>query len=81
MRLGDRLTVTYAELSALTGIGKSTLRRWASELDMPVCRIRGSVLIVLADWLGWVRSFQDSPEVDMEAAAERILQQIRNEGP
>ena len=50
-------------------------------MDMPVCRIRGSVLVVLTDWLAWVRSFQDSPEVDMEAAAERILQQIRNEGP
>ena len=28
LRLSDRLTVTYAELSA-TRIGKSTLRRWA----------------------------------------------------
>lgn len=77
--LADRLTVTYAELSTLTGIGKSTLRRWASELDMPVCRIRGSVLIVLADWLAWVRSFCGQLDPDLEAATERILREIREE--
>ncbi len=79
-RLRDRITLSYEELAQLTGIGKSTLRRWAGELDMPVCRIGGKVLIVVEDWLAWARSFRELPEVDAEAAARRILSEIRIKG-
>ena len=82
LHLAHRLAVSYDELAQLTGVGKSTLRRWASELEMPVCRIRGTVLIVIQDWMHWVREFSDGDGADPDAAVQRILSEIRSkEGP
>jgi len=46
----------------MTGVSERTLRRWARERGMPTHRVGGRVLVVLADFLAWLRAHRELRE-------------------
>ncbi len=68
-----RLAVNVRELAALVGVDEKTLRHWARELGMPTYRIGRRVLVVVPEFLEWMRAHRDSPMRDLDGEIATIL--------
>ena len=68
-----RLTAGLGELAAMTGVSERTLRRWAREHGMPTCRVGGRVLVVVADFLAWLRTHRELRADEVDAILQRAL--------
>ena len=69
----NRLAVNVRELSALVGVDEKTLRLWARELGMPTYRIGRRILVVVPEFLEWMRGHRDSPVHDLDGEIATIL--------
>jgi len=65
--------VNVRELSALVGVDEKTLRLWARELGMPTYRIGRRILVVVPEFLEWMRAHRDSPVRDLDGEIATIL--------
>ena len=68
-----RLTAGLGELAAMTGVSERTLRRWAREHGMPTCRVGGRVLVVVSDFLVWLRAHRALGEDEVDAILQRAV--------
>lgn len=68
-----RLAAGLPELAVMTGVSERTLRRWAREHGMPTCRIGGRVLVVVSDFVAWLRAHRELRDEEVDAALERAI--------
>ena len=54
--LDGQITVTLSELAGMTGLSGMTLRRLARSEGLPAYRVGGSVVVIVEEFLTWVRS-------------------------
>lgn len=74
----QRLAVSISELSAMVGADAKTLRTWARSYGMPTYRVGGRVLVLVADFVEWLRAHRDRPEEDLDAAVNGIVARMRS---
>lgn len=71
-----RLAVSLAELSSFVGVDRKTLRHWSRERGMPTYRIGRRILVVVPEFLEWLRVHRDHPERDLEAEMATMLERM-----
>ena len=69
----ERLAVNLRELSVMVGVDEKTLRYWAREFGLPTYRIGRRVLVVVPEFLDWMRAHRDSPARDLDGEIATIL--------
>ena len=69
-----RLTAGMSELASMTGVSERTLRRWARERGMPTHRVGGRVLVVVADFLAWLRAHRELRDDEVDAILQRAVE-------
>jgi len=68
-----RIAAGLAELEVMSGVSQKTLRRWAREEGLPTCRVRGRVLVVVEDFIDWLREHRELAPDEVDAAVERAV--------
>ena len=77
-----RLAVSLAELASFVGVDKKTLRQWSKERGMPTYRVGRRILVVVPEFLEWLRVHRDHPERDLEGEMATMLERMATEsGP
>jgi len=69
-----RIAASLGELAEMTGVSERTLRKWAREEGMPVCRVGGRVLVLPSDFEAWLRTHQEPSPAEVDAALARVLE-------
>ena len=75
----NRLAVSIPELSSLVGVDEKTLRIWSRERGMPSYRVGRRVLVVVSEFLDWLRRFREEPERDPEQELGTLLSRLGRE--
>ena len=72
----QRLAVSVSELGALVGVDEKTLRRWVRERGMPSYRVGRRVLVVVSEFLEWLRQHREQPERDLQGELGTLLERL-----
>jgi hypothetical protein len=71
-----RLAVSLGELSSFVGVDTKTLRHWSRDRGMPTYRVGRRILVVVPEFLEWLRVHRDHPERDLEAEMANMLERM-----
>ena len=72
----QRLAVSVAELGELVGVDEKTLRQWTRDRGMPSYRVGRRVLVVVSEFLEWLREHREQPERDLEGELGTLLERL-----
>lgn len=72
----ERLAVSVPELGKLVGVDEKTLRQWTRERGMPSYRVGRRVLVVVSEFLDWLRNHREEPERDLQGELGTLLERL-----
>ena len=72
----QRLAVSVSELGTLVGVDEKTLRKWTRERGMPSYRVGRRVLVIVSEFLEWLRQHREQPERDLQGELGTLLERL-----
>lgn len=75
----ERIAVSVPELAKLVGVDEKTLRQWTRDRGMPSYRVGRRVLVVVSEFLVWLRNHREEPERDLEEELGTLLERLGQE--
>lgn len=75
----ERIAVSVSELGRMVGVDEKTLRQWTRERGMPSYRVGRRVLVVVSEFLEWLRQYGEQPERDLQGELGTLLERLGRE--
>lgn len=63
----------------MVGVDEKTLRQWTRERGMPSYRVGRRVLVVVSEFLEWLRQYGEQPERDLQGELGTLLERLGRE--